>query len=127
MNSELLYSDLTKQIIGAGIEVHSHLGCGLYEGVYAEALAHEFGLRGIGFDREVDLNVMYKGKLLAKKYRVDFLCFDKIILELKAVESIQPIHQHQLINYLKLSGIKLGFVFNFGFTSFQYKRIANLF
>jgi GxxExxY protein len=75
----------------------------------------------------VELPIIYKNHPLQKKYRVDFLCYDKIILELKATEVILPIHQHQLINYLRLSGKKLGFVMNFGFSSFQYKRIANLY
>ena len=123
----LLYYELTDGIIGACMEVHTILGCGLYEAVYSEALCFEFQQRGIPFLREAELPIIYKGKKLDKKYRVDFLCYDKIILELKATEKILPIHVHQLINYLKLSGIKVGYVMNFGAKSFEYKRIGNLY
>jgi len=123
----LIYEDLTERILGACLEVHNELGCGLLEAVYCDALGSELKLRGIPFEREKEYPVTYKGLLLNKYYRVDFLCFDKIILEIKATEAILPVHKQQVFNYLKLSKLKLGYVINFGNTSLKWVRVPNLY
>ena len=109
------------------MEVHNQLGCGLLEAVYAEALAQELRERAIPFTREKEFPVVYKGLRLSKMYKVDFVCFDKIILELKATDKILPVYASQVLNYLKLSNLKLGFVINFGERSLCWERIANLY
>lgn len=123
----LLYEDLTEKILAASLEVHTVLGCGFLEMVYCDVLGYEFRQSGVPYQREVDFPVTYKGHSFNKFYRVDFLCFDKIILEIKATESILPIHKQQVFNYLKLSNLQLGFVINFGNISLKWDRIPNLF
>ena len=124
---DLIYKELTQKILKACMLVHTELGCGFLESVYADALEYEFQLMEIPYRREQDLQVVYKGTSLNRHFRINFLCYDKIILELKAVDTIQPIHSVQLLNYLKLSRHMLGFVVNFGSNSLQWKRIANLY
>lgn len=97
------------------------------EAVYSDALEFEFELMNIPYKREKDYYITYKGKRFSKYYKVDFLCFDKIIIEIKAVESILPIHKQQVFNYLRLSDLKLGFVINVGSTSLQWQRVPNLY
>src|ERR1700704_267951 len=94
---------LTEKVIGAAIEVHRHLGPGLLESAYEECLCHELHLRGLGFQRQVDLPVDYKGLKLNCGYKIDLLVQDEVILEPKAVEKLLPIHQAQLLTYLKLA------------------------
>ena len=106
-------NDLTGQIIGAAIEVHKALGPGLLESVYEECLCHEFGLRQIRYKRQQALPVTYKGVRLDCGYRIDLLVEDLVILELKSVEHTEPIHDAQLLTYLKLTGFKLGLLINF--------------
>ena len=91
----------TYAIIGAAMEVHKHFGRGLLESVYQEALAIELGLRGIPFKREVRLPVNYKGQVLVTKFCADFICFDSLVVELKALAQISGSEEAQLINYLK--------------------------
>jgi GxxExxY protein len=122
---ELLYKELTQEIISACMEVHNIVGCGCLEAVYAEALEREFILRGIQYQREKELPVVYKGVELQKTYKVDFVCYGKIILELKASEAIQTIYVAQVVNYLKLSSLKLGIVINFGAERLEWKRVPN--
>lgn len=105
--------DGTKQIIAAAIEVHRVLGPGLLESAYEECLCHEFELRGINYERQKLLPVHYKGKTLDCGYRLDLLVQGRIILELKCVEKLLPIHEAQLLTYLRLSGIKTGLLINF--------------
>ncbi len=124
---ELLYKELTQEIIAACMEVHIIIGCGCLEAVYAEALEREFSLRGIQYQREKELPIVYKGLKLQKTYKVDFVCYGKIILELKASESIQSIYIAQVVNYLKLSTLKLGIVINFGAERLEWKRVPNLY
>jgi len=112
-NSKLLEGSLTKEIIGAAIEVHSHLGPGLLESAYEICLCHELSQRGLAFVRQVDLPVSYKGVSLGSGYKLDLLVEDKVVLELKAVEAILPVHEAQLLTYLKLSGKRVGFLMNF--------------
>jgi GxxExxY protein len=104
---------LTGEIIGAAIEVHKALGPGLLESAYEECLSREFGLRQLHFKRQQAIPVEYKGVKLDCGYRIDFLIEDLIILELKSVDSLQPIHEAQLLTYLKLTGFKVGLLINF--------------
>jgi GxxExxY protein len=106
-------SELSGRIIGAAIEVHKSLGPGLLESVYEECLCHELLLRGVSFERQKPLIVKYKGKILECGYRLDMVIENRIILELKSCEKIDPIHKAQLLTYLKLSGLHLGLILNF--------------
>ena len=106
-------NELSSKIIGAAIEVHKMLGPGLLESAYEECLCYEFGLRGLSNERQKALPVIYKGKELDCGYRLDIVAENLIILELKSCERIEPIHQAQLLTYLKLSGLKLGLLLNF--------------
>lgn len=121
--SDLLFPKESYDIIGAALEVHSQLGCGFTEPVYQEALAEELRLRHIPFEREKVFTVTYKGKELSKDFRVDFVCFNKIIVELKAVSDFAEEHVAQVYNYLKATGMQLGLLINFGKTSLEYKRL----
>ena len=106
------------------MEVHKNLGSGFLEAVYQEALSIEFEEAGIPFEQEKRLTIDYKGHLLKKAYIADFVCFDKIILELKAIENLKSEHIAQVINYLKITDFKLGLLVNFGSASLQYKRVV---
>ena len=117
-----LLADESFKIIGCCMEVHKHLGCGFKEAVYQEALEIEFIENALLFEREKKLKIFYKGRLLKKKYYPDFVCFDKIVLELKAVKELTDIHKSQIFNYLKASEFKLGLLINFGTTTIQIKR-----
>ena len=103
--------------------VHRELGCGFLEAVYQEALAREFNEAGIPFKQEESLKIYYKGKPLEKEYIADFVCFEKIIVELKAVSDLTDEHLAQVYNYLKATDMKLGMLINFGKKSLEYKRI----
>jgi GxxExxY protein len=109
----LIAEQLTEQIIGAAIEVHRELGPGLLESAYEQCLCHELTLRGIPFQRQVPLPVRYKGILLDCGYRIDLIVSDEVILELKCVDKIIPVHEAQLLTYLKLSGKRVGLLINF--------------
>ncbi|NOT02089.1 MAG: GxxExxY protein [Phycisphaerales bacterium] len=104
---------ITEQVIGAAIEVHRALGPGLLESAYEECLAYEFGVRRIAFDRQRALDVTYKEVHLDCGYRVDFLIERAVVVELKAVELLLPIHEAQLLTYLKLGGWNVGLLINF--------------
>jgi GxxExxY protein len=103
----------TSAIIGAAIEVHQLLGPGLLESAYEECLAREFTLRGIPFERQKPMPVVYKDVKLECGYRLDFLVAGSVVVELKAVESIAPIHEAFVLTYLRLSGCKVGLLINF--------------
>jgi GxxExxY protein len=110
----MLYEEaLTEQIIGAAIEVHRALGPGLLESAYQTCLAHEFSIRGLTFEQQKPLPVEYKGTRLDCGYRLDFLVADKVVVELKAVDELHPVHEAQLMTYLKLTGCKVGLLINF--------------
>jgi GxxExxY protein len=111
------------RIIGCSMEVHKALGPGFLEAVYQEALALELAEADIPFVKEKVLDIHYKGKLLEKKYVADYMCFNEVIVELKAVESLSPDHLAQVLNYLKATGKKIGLLINFGSRSLQYKRV----
>ena len=104
---------ITESIIGAAIEVHRALGPGLLESAYEECLCHELSLGGIPFRRQVDLPVRYKGVKLDCGYRIDLVVDDLVIVELKTVEALLPIHEAQLLTYLKLRGLSVGLLVNF--------------
>lgn len=112
----------TYAIIGAAMEVHRVLGCGFLEPVYQEALAKEFQLREITFRREIELPVKYKGELLAVKYKPDFICYDTVVVELKALNMLGGNEKAQIINYLKATALERGLLFNFGTVSLEYQR-----
>ena len=112
-SQKLIYEKLTEQIIGAAIEVHKALGPGLMESVYEECLCHELNLRGLGFQRQLPIPVRYKGVLLDCGYKLDILVEDTVVLELKCVDRITPVHEAQLLTYLKLLNKPVGFLINF--------------
>jgi GxxExxY protein len=109
----LHHEELTEAIIGAAIEVHRHLGPGLLESAYRRCLIHELRLREVGVVPEVLLDLEYKGLTIPASYRIDLLVADRIVVELKAVERVLPIHKAQLMTYLRLSGRKVGLLLNF--------------
>ena len=119
----LLYKEESYEIIGAAMEVHKQLGNGFLEAVYQEALAIELKNRNIPFKKEYKLEVNYKGHILQKYYLADFVCYDKIIIETKAVKELIGIDESQVINYLKATDMKLGILINFGSHSLEYKRL----
>lgn len=111
MNAGL--NELTEQIIGAAIEVHRELGPGLLESAYEAALAYELTLRGVKFETQKSQPVRYKGLLIEAGFRLDILVGGEVVVELKAVEAVLPIHEAQLITYLKLSACRVGLLINF--------------
>ncbi|WP_236709912.1 GxxExxY protein [Longilinea arvoryzae] len=110
---EMLYEDLTQKIIGAAIEVHKQLGPGLLESVYQACLARELDLSGIHFEQQKDLPVEYKGVRLESGLRLDFIVENKVVIEIKSIEALHPIHEAQLLTYLKITGCKVGLLINF--------------
>jgi GxxExxY protein len=110
----LLYEELTYRIIGAAQEVHRELGPGYLESVYEDALCHELGLLKVAFKRQMDLDVHYKDVVFKNRFRADLLVDDKVLVENKAVRSLTPQDEGQLINYLKTTGLRVGLLFNFG-------------
>ncbi len=104
---------LSSNIIGAAIEVHKVLGPGLLESAYEKCMCYEMGLRGLSFENQKPLPIIYKGESLDCGYRLDMIVENAIILELKSCEKIEPIHKAQLLTYLKLSGLNLGLLLNF--------------
>ena len=108
-------------IIGAAMDVHSELKCGLLEAVYAEAMTIELDDRGVEFEYEVNLPIYYKGTLMKKQYRMDIVCGD-IVVELKSVEELLPEHRAQLFNYLRLTQKPVGVLINFGEPSLHFEK-----
>ena len=123
---DLLYEDECYEIQGAIFTVYRELGSGFLEAVYQECLEMEFKRNGIPFVAQQELSLHYRGELLEQTYRADFVCFDKIILELKAVQTINTAHRAQVLNYLKMTGLELGLLVNFGhYPKVEINRIAN--
>ena len=120
----IIYKEESYKILGACFTVHSELGFGFLENVYQEALAKELAVRKIPFKKEAELDILYKNEYLSKKYYADFICYDKIILEIKACENIFDNHIAQVVNYLSATNFKLGIIINFGSKSLTYKRIV---
>ena len=118
----LKYEQETYQIIGAAMKVHSVLGPGFTEKVYQEALAIEFAERGIPFEREKEIHVIYKGIELTGTFIPDFICYDKIIVEIKAVKELDDVCRSQAINYAKIAGLSLSLLINFGEESLVKER-----
>ncbi len=113
----------TYAIIGAAMAVHGELGYGFLEGVYQAAVEREFRFREIPFIREARLPVSYRGEPIAQ-YQADFICFDTVIVELKALQRLSGVEEAQVINYLKATGMNTGLLLNFGAPSLQYKRLV---
>ena len=122
--SKLIYKEESYEIIGKCMEVHKNLGSGFLEIVYKDALEYEFKNAEIPYEREKEYIVIYKGMILPHKFYADFVVFDKIILEVKGISGITDEHIAQTINYLKVSGNKLGLIVNFGELSLKYKRVV---
>ena len=114
----------TYAIIGTAMEVHRQLGCGFLEIVYQEAFALELRYRCIPFSRELRFPVVYKGHQLSCGYRPDFICFESVIVELKALAQLSRIEESQLINYLKVTGYHTGLLLNFGSKSLEQRRFV---
>ena len=110
----LIFEKETYAIRGAVFEVYQEMGVGFLEGVYQECLEKEFKLRNIPFVSQPVLKLSYKNEKLNQTYKADLICYDQIVIELKAVKDIMPEHQAQLMNYLKITGLKLGLLINFG-------------
>ena len=118
---------LSRQIVGAAIEVHRHLGPGLLESTYESALCHELELRGLRCQRQVPIKVLYKGLSLECGYRLDLLISETVIVEVKSVDTLLPIHEAQLLTYLRHAELWLGMLLNFGAPTMAQgiKRIVN--
>jgi GxxExxY protein len=112
-NPKISINDLSGQIIGAAIEVHRHLGPGLLESAYEECLCYELKQRQISYQRQQDLPIRYKDQLLNCGYRLDLIIENELIVELKSCDKILPIHEAQLLTYLKLANIQTGLLINF--------------
>lgn len=122
--AELLYPDEVYRIQGAVYEVYKTLGSGFLEAVYQEALEFELAVQGIPFQSQAEIRLSYKGQPLRQIYRADLVCFDKIILELKAVASLLPEHEAQLYNYLRATSMRLGLLVNFShYPGVEIKRL----
>ena len=111
---EVIYKDECYKIMGACFEVYNELGCGFLEPVYQECLEIELAIQEIPFRAQEELKIKYKGRLLRQVYEPDFVCWEKIIVEIKAVSELADIHRAQLHNYLKATGHRLGLLVNFG-------------
>ena len=118
----MIYPKESYEIIGAAMKVHSIMGPGFTEKVYQEALALEFNEQSIPFKREVEIHASYKDIILSGTFVPDFICYDKIIVELKAVRDLDDVHRSQAINYAKVAGYKLALLINFGDSSLEYER-----
>ena len=123
--TEIIYKKESYSIIGACFEVYNDKGCGFLEPVYQECLAIEFEHQGIPAIAKSLLTLSYRGRILAQTYQPDFVCFEKIIVELKAVSALADEHRAQLLNYLHTTGFELGLLINFGhYPKLEYERIA---
>ena len=106
------------------MEVHKEIGCGFLEGVYQEALGREFNTQKISYISQPVVKINYKGKPLEKKYQPDFICYEDVVVEIKALAKLSGVEEAQLINYLKATGLKVGLLLNFGAKSLEHKRFV---
>ena len=120
-----IYPEESKKLLGIAMQLHRELGCGFKEKVYQDAFEVLLRENNIPFEREKTIDISYKGKPLKHHYVADFVCFDSIIVELKAVDSIMPVHRSQLINYLNATNYHIGLLINFGESSLKYERFRN--
>ena len=126
MTTEIIYKKESYQIMGAAFEVYKEKGSGFLEAVYQECLAIEFEDQGLPAIEKTPLSLHYKGRKLKQRYEPDFICFEKIIVEIKAVSTLTDKHRAQVINYLKATGKELGILINFGHhPKVQYERFVN--
>lgn len=126
MKTELIYEQESYRIRGACFEVYKEKGCGFTESIYQECLEAELEMQGIPFDPQHQVPLVYKGRTLTHRFVPDLICFGKIIVELKAVSHLADEHRSQIINYLKATGMKLGFLVNFGHhPKVEIERFAN--
>ncbi|MCA9733312.1 MAG: GxxExxY protein [Deferribacteres bacterium] len=124
--AELIYPVESYAIMGACFEVYKEMGCGYTEPVYQECLELEFGMQGIPVSSQEQIGLTYKNHELKKKFIPDFICFEKIILEIKTVSAMQEKHESQVLNYLNATGYKLGLLVNFAhYPKVEYKRLVN--
>lgn len=121
----LIYKDEVYRIVGAAMDVSNTLGRGFLEAVYQEALEIELRDNGVPFESQKRIKISYKGRILDKDYMADFVCFDNIIVEIKAIKQITGIEEAQLLNYLKATGLPLGLLMNFGSAKLEWKRYVN--
>ena len=120
-------NEISKIIFEAGLKIHRKIGIGLYETVYEQCLAYELKNSGLKVEKQKDISIEYESLLIEKAFRVDLLIEDKVIIEIKAVPEINSYHSYQLLNYLRISGYKLGMILNFHSVLFKdgVKRLAN--
>jgi GxxExxY protein len=124
--TDIIYREESYKIMGGCFEVYQEKGCGFLEAVYQECLEMEFQMQGILFVPKKPLALSYKGRALKQAYQPDFICLDKIILEIKAVSALADEHRAQVLNYLNATGFKLGLLVNFGhYPKVEWERIAN--
>ena len=119
-----LYKQETHRIIGAAMAVHRYLGCGFVERVYQDALEIEMKKENIPFLREPSIFAEYRGERLKSEFIPDFICFDKVLVELKAVKELDDMHRSQTLNYARIGGYEVALLINFGQTSLQFERFA---
>ena len=125
-HEKVLFPDECYAIQGAVFDVYREMGCGFLESVYQECLEKEFHARQVPFSAQKELVLIYKGETLSQIYRPDFICYEKIIVEIKAVKEVLPEHKAQLLNYLKATGLELGLLVNFGsYPKVGIVRMAN--
>lgn len=125
MNKKIIYQEESYAIQGAIFEVYREMGCGFLESVFQECLERELRTRNIPFRAQAKTPIYYKGEKLKQSFTPDFLCFDKIIVEIKAMKQTAPEHEAQALNYLKATGLKLGLLVNFGaYPKATVKRFA---
>jgi GxxExxY protein len=123
--SEIIFKEESYLVMGACFEVYKQMGCGFLEPVYQECLEKELLIRAIPFRTQVELELRYKTEPLKQKYKPDFICYEKIIIEIKSLKSLNDEHRAQVYNYLKATGFKLGLLVNFGHNQqVQYERIV---
>jgi len=122
---EIVYKQEAYDVVGACFEVYNEMGCGFLEAVYQECLQIEIEIRGIPFRPQSELSLKYKGRSLLQKYQPDFICYEKIVLEIKAASELTDEHRAQVHDYLKATGYRLGLLVNFGhYPKLQYERIV---